>query len=205
MVEIQLYDECTVRSCGKFVETSLCRFPAKISFLFSKTSSRCLEDVFSVTNFRLMFAIRLPIMSSRRLEDVFKLSLQDVFKTSSRCVCKTSSSRRLQEVFKKTSCNYVLKSSWRRLQNVLEDKNMLPWRHLQDIFEASSVRLRQGECFLGYDKVKLFKSIESIPKRTNFARISTFRFNWFWYYLEKRSISSFANNNGSVNHHVSNI
>ena len=95
-----------------------------------------------------------------------------------------------------------MKSSWRRLQNVLENKNMLPWRHLQDIFEASSVRLRQGECFLGYDKVKLFKSIESIPKRTNFARISPFRFNWFWYYLEKRSISSFANNNGSLNHHL---
>ena len=143
--------------------------------------------------------------SWRCLQVVFARRLQDVFKTSSRCVCKTSSWRRLQEVFKKTSCNYVLKSSWRRLQNVLEDKNMLPWRHLQDIFEASSVRLRQGECFLGYDKVKLFKSIESIPKRTNFARISTFRFNWFWYYLEKRSISSFANNNGSVNHHVSNI
>ena len=143
--------------------------------------------------------------SWRCLQVVFARRLQDVFKTSSRCVSKTSSSRRLQEVFKKTSCNYVLKSSWRRLQNVLEDKNMLPWRHLQDIFEASSVRLRQGECFLGYDKVKLFKSIESIPKRTNFARISTFRFNWFWYYLEKRSISSFANNNGSVNHHVSNI
>ena len=144
-----------------------------------KTSWRCLQVVFA-----------------RRLQDVFKTflrRLQDVF------------ARRLQEVFKKTSCNYVLKSSWRRLQNVLEDKNMLPWRHLQDIFEASSVRLRQGECFLGYDKVKLFKSIESIPKRTNFARISTFRFNWFWYYLEKRSISSFANNNGSVNHHVSNI
>ena len=204
MVEIQLSDECNVRSCGNFVETSLCCFAAKISFLFSKTSSRCLEDVFKVTNFRLMFAIRLPIMSSRRLEDVFKLSLQDVFKTSSR-LFQDVFKRCLQDVFKKTPCNYVLKSSWRRLQNVLEDKNMLPWRHLQESFKASSVRLRQGECFLGYDKVKLFKSIESIPNRRNFARISTFRFNWFCYDLEKRSISSFANNNGSVNHHVSNI
>ena len=112
MVEIQLYDECNVRSCGKFVETSLCRFPAKISFLFSKTSSRCLEDVFSVTNFRLMFAIRLPIMSSRRLEDVFKLSLQDVFKTSS---------RRFQDVFKTCLQDVFFKTSSRSLQeNVLQ-------------------------------------------------------------------------------------
>ena len=103
MVEIQLYDECNVRSCGKFVETSLCRFPAKISFLFSKTSSRCLEDVFSVTNFRLMFAIRLPIMSSRRLEDVFKLSLQDVFKTFLRRLQDVFARRLLQDVFKKSS------------------------------------------------------------------------------------------------------
>ena len=99
-------------------------------FLFSKTSWRRLEDVFSVTLFvfqdvlktssrRLqdVFAIRLPKTSSRRLQDVFKtclqdvlqLCLQDVFKTSwktKKCytedVFKTSS-RRLQYVFTKTN------------------------------------------------------------------------------------------------------
>ena len=67
-------------------------------FLFSKTSSRRLEDVFSVTLF------------------VF----QDVFKTSSRRVCKTScnyvfkaSSRRLGR-----QKNVTLKTSSRRLQDV---------------------------------------------------------------------------------------
>ena len=71
-------------------------------FLFSKTSSRRLEDVFSVTIFvcqdllktsSFLFAIRLPKMSSRRLQDVF--------------------ARRL-----------VIISS-RRFQDVLEDKKML--------------------------------------------------------------------------------
>ena len=146
MVEIQLYDECNVRSCGKFVETSLCRFPAKISFLFSKTSSRCLEDVFSVTNFRLMFAIRLPIMSSRRLEDVFKLSLQDVFKTSSRrfktssrCVCKTSS-RSLQENVLQLCLEVVLKTPSKCLGRQKYVTLKTSSRHLRGVFSTSSPR-----------------------------------------------------------------
>ena len=142
MVEIQLYDECNVRSCGKFVETSLCRFPAKISFLFSKTSSRCLEDVFSVTNFRLMFAIRLPIMSSRRLEDVFKLSLQDVFKTFLRRLQDVFPRRLLQDVFKKSSRKRLAIMSWSRL----EDAFKMSWKtkicYPEDIFKTSSRRLQ---------------------------------------------------------------
>ena len=99
-------------------------------FLFSKTSSRRLEDVFSITLFvfqdllktswrRLqdVFAIRLPKMSSRRLQDVFKTfsrRLQDMFAKrlaimSSRClgrrknVTLKTSSRRLQDVFSTSS------------------------------------------------------------------------------------------------------
>ena len=71
---------------------TICLFavPANLS-CFPKTSSRRLQDVFSVTLFvfqdlfktssrRLqdVFAIRLPEMSSRRLQDVFKTCLQDV-------------------------------------------------------------------------------------------------------------------------------
>ena len=81
----------TTHSCLKII------LPRK-HFLFSKTSSRRLEDVFSVTLF------------------VF----QDVFKTSSRRVCKTScnyvfktSSRRLGR-----QKNVTLKTSSRRLQDV---------------------------------------------------------------------------------------
>ena len=66
-------------------------------FLLSKTPSRRLEDVFSVTLFVF--------------QDVFKTYLQYVFLKHKR-ICKTS-------------CNYVFKTSSRRLQDVLEDKKML--------------------------------------------------------------------------------
>ena len=78
----------------KYVRKDL---PSK-HFLFSKTSSRRLEDVFRVALFRL----------PRRLQNVFAKRLAIM--------------------------------SWRRLQNVLEDKKMLHWRHLQDIFCTSSPR-----------------------------------------------------------------
>ena len=86
-------------------------------FLFSKTSSRRLQDVFSVTLFVFqdllktssrhlqdVFAIRLPKTSSRRFQDAFKTSS----KTSSRRVCKTS-------------CNYVFKTSWKTKKCYTED------------------------------------------------------------------------------------
>ena len=96
-------------------------WPSK-HFLFSNKSWKRLEDVFSVTLFifqnllktssrRLqdVFAICLPEMSSRLLQDVFKTSS----KTSSRRVCKTSS-RRLRRQKK----NVTLKTCSRRLQEV---------------------------------------------------------------------------------------
>ena len=76
----------------KYVRKDL---PSK-HFLFSKTSSRRLEDVFRVALFRLprrlqnVFANRLAIMSWRRLQDVLEdkkmlhwRHLQDIFCTSS--------------------------------------------------------------------------------------------------------------------------
>ena len=72
----------------KYVRKDL---PSK-HFLFSKTSSRRLEDVFRVALFRLprrlqnVFAKRLAIMSWRRLQDVLehkKCYTEDIFKTSS--------------------------------------------------------------------------------------------------------------------------
>ena len=76
----------------KYVRKDL---PSK-HFLFSKTSSRCLEDIFRVALFRLprrlqnVFAKRLAIMSWRRLQDVLEdkkmlhwRHLQDIFCTSS--------------------------------------------------------------------------------------------------------------------------
>ena len=77
-------------------------------FLFSKTSWKRLEDVFSVTIFCL----------PRRLQEFFKASSRQVCKTSSKDVIKMFSRvfarRLLQDVIRKTSCNYVLKMSWRR-------------------------------------------------------------------------------------------
>ena len=71
------------------------KVPSK-HFLFSKTSWRRLEDVFSVTLFVFQDALKTY------LQYVFVKRLQDVFKTSSRRICKTS-------------CNYVFKTSSRRL------------------------------------------------------------------------------------------
>ena len=82
-------------------------YPTK-HFLFSKTSSRRLEDVFSVTLFVFQDVFKT---SSRRFQDVFKTSwktkkcyTEDVFKTSS---------RHLQYVFTKTNV------CWDRLRLLL--------------------------------------------------------------------------------------
>ena len=76
--------------------------------------------------------IRLGLTSSRRLQDVFKMSCkdvsQDIFKTSSNTSCRNifntssrclqgvfkTSSRRLQDIFK-TSCEDVFKTFSRRI------------------------------------------------------------------------------------------
>ena len=102
-------------------------FPANISCF-----TRSVQDLFRVTIFRLprrledVFPIRLPKTSSRRLCKTSSTRFQGVFITSSRCVCKTSSRRRLVIM------------SWKRLKDVLEDKKMLQWRRLQDVFGKSS-------------------------------------------------------------------
>ena len=83
-------------------------------------------------------------------QDVFSVKLfvfQDVLKTSWRCpqdifairLPKTSSrrlARRLQHVFK-TCLQDVLQLC---LQDVLEDKKMLHWRRLEEVFSTSSPR-----------------------------------------------------------------
>ena len=78
-------------------------------FSSSKTSWRHLVGIFT---------IRLPKMSSRRL--------QNVFKTSSRRVCKTS-------------CNYVFKTSWKTKKCYTEDVLKTSWRRLQYVFTKTNV------------------------------------------------------------------
>ena len=98
--------------------------------MFSKTSWRRYEDILNITIFHL----------PRRLQDVLKTCLQDVFQILLQNVSKTSS-RRLRKT-----------SSWRLsrgLQDILEDKNMLHWRHLQDVINTSSTRIHQDEYFVG--------------------------------------------------------
>ena len=102
---------------------SFCR-PSK-HFLLSKTSSRRLQDVFSVTLFVFQDLLKT---SWRRLEDVFAIIFP---KRSSRRLA-----RRLQDVFAR---RLAIMSS-RRLQDVLEDKTMLHWRRLEDVFSTSSPR-----------------------------------------------------------------
>ena len=84
------------------------------AFVLMKTYWRRLEDVFSVTIFRL----------SRRLEDVLKTSWRRLAKTFW---------RRLEEVLK-TSLEEVLQT---RLEDVLEDEELLRWRLPQDVFKRS--------------------------------------------------------------------
>ena len=79
-------------------------------------SSRRLQDVFSVTIFRLPRGLQDVFKtsckrSSRRLQDVFKTPLQDVFKTS----WKTKNC--YAEDVLKTSTRHVLKTSGRRLED----------------------------------------------------------------------------------------
>ena len=107
-------------SCSPYNTYSLNQHPNK-HFLFSKTSWRRLEDVFSVTLFVFQDVFKTY------LRYVFLKRLQDVFKTFS---------RRLQDVFAR---RLAIISS-RRLQDVLEDKQMLHWRRLQDVFSTSSPR-----------------------------------------------------------------
>ena len=90
-------------------------------FSSSKTSWRHLVGIFT---------IRLPKMSSRRL--------QNVFKTSSRRVCKTS-------------CNYVFKTSWKTKNVTLKTS----WRRLEDVFSTFSPR----RMFAGMDVLDLMKKL----------------------------------------------
>ena len=136
-----LYDYGFLLTCYMyhFVQKEL---PCK-HFLFSKTFSRLLEDVFSATLFVFQDLLKTY---SRRIQDVFAIRLP---KTSSRRLPKTSS-RRLQDVFArrltimssrrvcKTSCNHVFKTSWKTKKCYTED-----------VLKTSSVRLHQDECLLG--------------------------------------------------------
>ena len=98
------------------IKNSLSDAPSKHS-LFSKTSSRRLEDVFSVTLFvfqdtylRYVFLKRLPDVFAVRLAIMSSIRLQDVFKTSwktKKCYLKTSS-RRLQDVFSTSSPRQII-------------------------------------------------------------------------------------------------
>ena len=124
-------------------------------FLFSKTSWRLLEDVFSVKIFHLTrhpqgdFKTSSRCVykssskdviktSSRRLQNVFARRLQVVFKTCSRHICKTSSSRRLQEVFKTSSRRRLANMSLRRLERQKKVALKTSSRRLQDVFSTSS-------------------------------------------------------------------
>ena len=154
-------------------------YPSK-HFLFSKTSWRCLEDVFSITLFvfqdvfktslrRLpdVFAIRLPEMSPRRLPR----RLQDVFKTSLRYL-----PRRLQDVFK--TC----------LQDVL-------LLCLQDVFKTFSRCLgRQKNVTLKTSSKRLQAVFSTSSPRRMFAGL---RLTKFFLVLKKKSVF-FRNTNGHV-------
>ena len=55
-------------------------------------------------------------------------------------------------------CNNVFEVSELCLGDVLEDKNILYWRRLQNVFKTSSVRLHQDQCLLG-----TYKGIQWVP------------------------------------------
>ena len=103
------------------IDMNIEQLPSK-HFLFSKTSSRRLEDVFSVTLFVFQ-------TSGRRLQNVFAIHLP---KTSSRRrgrqknVTLKTFSRRLQYVFTKTNVCWVMSCSKKHnlhLKNILSSNN----------------------------------------------------------------------------------
>ena len=109
--------------------------------VFSKTSSRRFENVFSVTIFRLPKSLEEICNTSSK--NVIKTSyrrLQDVFKTFSRRLPRSLQAvfarRLLQDVFKKTSYYYVLTTSWKKKNVTLKTSS----RRLKNIFSTSSTR-----------------------------------------------------------------
>ena len=134
--------------------------PSK-QFLVFKTSWRRLQDVFSVTIFRLWRRLlktsckyilktswkRLQDVlwdvlkaSWRRLQDVFARRLQDVFKTSWRRLGR----RKI----------VTLKTSWRRLEDMswrrLED---MSWRCLEDVLETNKVFTEDMYLTMAYQQI----------------------------------------------------
>ena len=101
-------------------------------FSFSKTSSRRLQDFFSVT--------------SLVLEDVLKTSWKRICKTSSKNVFKTSLqeifktfSRRLQDALNTCLQHVFLKTSWKTKKCYTEDVFKTSSRHLQYVFTKTNV------------------------------------------------------------------
>ena len=138
--------------CGK---SSTNPSPSKY-FLFSKTSSRRLEDAFSVTPFVFqdllktssrhlqdLLAILLPKMFSRRLarrlQDVFKTYLQDVLQLCLQDVFKTSLRRLGRQK------NVILKTCW-RLQYVFTKANVC-WIVQTAHKNTRFMFTRSGRCF----------------------------------------------------------
>ena len=93
---------------------------AQQTVLVSKTSSRSLQDVFSVTLFVFQDLFK------KYLQYVFLKRLQGVFKTSSRRACKTS-------------CNYIFKTSWKTKKCYSEDVLKTSSRCLQYVFTKTNV------------------------------------------------------------------
>ena len=119
------------------------------------------EDVFKTSSRPLgqYQYIRLGHMSSKRLQDVFKMSsgrlaktssrhFEDVFKTSSRHLAKNFS-RRFQSVFK-PSCKNVFNTSSRRPQDVLKTSSRrfqdISKTSCKDIFKTFSRRIIKLDC-----------------------------------------------------------
>ena len=108
-------------------------------FLFPKTSSRRLEDVSSITIFRLprrledVLKTYLEYLFQKRLQGVFKMSSQDVFKTFSRRF-QDVLARRLQEDVLQLCLEDLFKMTSRRLAR---QKNVT--------LKTSSVRIHQDE------------------------------------------------------------
>ena len=122
------------------------KFPSKY-FLFSKTSSRRLEDVFSVTIFRFprrlqdFFKTCLQDVFRRRLQNVLK-SLQNVFARSLQNVSKTSS-RRFQDVFNTCFYDVFFNTFSKRCLQYFFTKTNVSWGLIQIAFKTARIYLER--------------------------------------------------------------
>ena len=133
-----------------------------------KTSSRRFQDLFK------MSSRRLAITSSRRFQDVLKTSCKNVFKTLSRLLQDAfkTSSRRLA----KTSSRRLANTSWRHLQDVLKTYHQVKLFLLTSLWEVLNMFVRRPAKTVVYRRIHLGHTSERFMVSVQNLQVLVFQF-----------------------------